>query len=71
MVLFIASAIVGGIVGVAVGTIIHIHKSVDNMVTTYIPTPVTMPDGSKRYLVGGGQLLFNKAEAEEKEAGDE
>lgn len=69
MVLFIASAIVGGIVGVAVGTIIHIHRDTDNMASTYIPTPVTMPDGSKRYLVGGGQLLFNKAE-EEKEAGD-
>lgn len=70
MILFVASAIVGGIVGVAVGTIIHIHKEVDDMVTTYIPTPVTMPDGSKRYLFGGGQLLF-KAEAEkEKEAGD-
>lgn len=70
MILFVASAIVGGIVGVAVGTIIHIHKSVDDMVTTYIPTPVTMPDGSKRYLFGGGQLLF-KAEEKEKEAGDE
>lgn len=70
MVLFIASAIVGGIVGVAVGTIIHIHKNVDNMVTTYIPTPVTMPDGSKRYLFGGGQLLFKAEEEKEKEAGD-
>lgn len=69
MVLFVASAIVGSIVGVAVGTIIHIHKDVDNMAGTYIPTPVTMPDGSKRYLVGGGQLLFITQE-EEKEAGD-
>ena len=70
MLLFIASAIAGGIVGAAVGTVIHIHKDVDNMVGTYIPTPVTMPDGSKRYLFGGGQLLFMAQEEKDKEAGD-
>lgn len=66
--IFIVSAIVGSVVGVAVGTVIHCRMETNRMTTTEFPTIVTMEDGTKRYLVGGGQLLFP---VNKEEAGDE
>ena len=69
LLIFIASVIVGSVVGVAVGTVIHYRMETNRMTETVFPTVVTMEDGTKRYMVGGGQLLFPAVKKEE--AGDE
>lgn len=50
--------IIGAIIGIGIGGLIAAHSQPKTVVRTQFPTPVKMPDGSTRYMVGGGELLL-------------
>lgn len=50
--------IVAVIIGTGIGGIIAAHAQPKTVAKTQFPTPVKMPDGSTRYMVGGGELLL-------------
>ena len=56
-VLMIVAAIIGSGVGIGAGAIIANKRSKNRPVTQY-PVPVKMPDGSTKFIAGGGELLL-------------